>query len=127
MNKNRLKQIQLTYLIKLEDLQLSNNEFESLVKVNNSPSLRFLILKYNKIKRIEANSLNGLLNLRKINLLNNSIIEIDSNGFNNTYFKEIVLTVSNMSIEMMNSLRYQLKPKFIIHILDFQLLRFNIC
>jgi Leucine-rich repeat (LRR) protein len=84
---NRLKKIQLLYLTKLVDLQLAYNEFESIVNVNSS-SLRFLILKFNKIKRIEANAFNGLLKLRKINLLNNSINKIDSNAFNNSYFKE---------------------------------------
>ena len=111
MNNNKLKQIQLSYLINLVDLQLAYNEFESIVKFNSS-KLRFIILKFNKIKRLESNAFNGLLNLRKINLLNNSINEIDSNTFNNSYFKELVLTIPNMSIELMHKLNHSLNPNF---------------
>jgi len=91
-------------------LQLAKNEFESIIKVNESLELRILNLKSNKITKIEANSFNGLLNLKLINLLNNSINEIDSNGFNNTNFKEIRLSIPNMSIEMIKILNYSLNP-----------------
>ena len=55
----------------------------------------------NKIIKIEPNSFNGLFKLKLINLLNNSINEIDSNGLNNINFKEIRLSIPNLSIEMM--------------------------
>jgi hypothetical protein len=110
LTDNRLKKIELSHLTKLVDLQLAYNEFELIVKVN-SLDLRFLSLKFNKIKRIESNSFKGLLKLKKINLLNNSIIEIDSNAFNNSNFKELVLTIPNMSVKMMHLLIDQLKPK----------------
>jgi hypothetical protein len=41
-----------------------------------------------------------------------TINEIDLNGFNNTYFKEIRLSIPNMSIEMMRILNYSLNPNF---------------
>ncbi len=53
-----------------------------------------------------------MLNLTIIDLLNNSINEIDLNGFNNTYFKEIRLSIPNMTIEMMRILNYSLNPNF---------------
>jgi hypothetical protein len=92
------------------DLQLANNEFESIVKVNSS-NLTILNLKSNKIEIIEENSFNGLLELKLINLLNNPIHEIDSNSFYNSTFKELRLTIPNMSVEMMHLLIAQLKPK----------------
>ncbi len=38
-------------------MQLAKNEFESIIKVNESLELRILNLKSNKITKIEANSL----------------------------------------------------------------------
>jgi hypothetical protein len=53
------------------------------------------------------------INTYKIStLLNNSINKIDSNAFNNSYFKELVLTIPKMSIEIMNTLKDQLKLRF---------------
>jgi hypothetical protein len=100
-------------LIRIQNLQIEKNEFESILKVeitNGSSELKILNLKSNNIKKIEANSFNGLLKLKLINLLNNSINDIDSNGFNNTNFKEILLSISNISIEMIRILTYSLKP-----------------
>ena len=59
-----MKQIQFNNLIKLKDLQLENNEFDTILKLNNSLNLRILNLKSNKITKIEANSFNGLLKLK---------------------------------------------------------------
>ncbi len=69
-------------------------------------------MKSNRITKIEANSFNGLLNLTLIDLLNNPINEIDSNGFNNTNFKEIRLSIPNITIEMIHLFKDKLKPNF---------------
>ncbi len=45
-------------------------------------------------------------------LLNNPINEIDLNGFNNTNFKEIRLSIPNITIEMIRVLNNSLKPNF---------------
>ena len=112
MNNNKLKQIQFNNLIQLQNLQLENNKFDSILKVK-SLNLRILNLKSNKITKIEANSFNGLLKLKLINLLNNSINEIDLNGFRNTNFKEIRLSIQNITIKMIHLLKDKLKPNFV--------------
>ena len=99
-------------MIRLQDLQIENNYFESIIKIN-SLDLKILNLKSSKITKIEANSFNGLLKLRLINLLNNPINEIDLNGFNNTNFKEIRLSIPNMTIEMIHLFKDKLKPNLI--------------
>jgi Leucine-rich repeat (LRR) protein len=126
LNNNKLKQIQSYNLVKLEQLLIENNTIESIVKVNSS-DLRVLNLKSNKITKIESNSFNGLLKLKLIDLSDNPIIEsnIDLNAFNNTNFKELRLTIPNMSIVMIHLLKDQLKPT--IHhtaIIDYKLYSF---
>ena len=91
--------------------RIKNIEARSFHKLN----LSELHLDNNQIEQVEDYSFEGLMHLHVLNLHNNSISMISENGFSNSNMKKLVLTVSNLSIEDIKSLKNSLDPKKVRH------------
>jgi hypothetical protein len=122
---NRLKTVKINdfnKLIQLEELNLKKNLIETIDQYSfrSNLKLKSLNLQSNSITNINSNTFNRLNALWSLDLLKNPLKTIDPFGFYDTSIKKIFITMPNISVENMLSLKKSLKPKKVKKYLNYE-------